>query len=702
MAGPLDALNILDCSSGLAGWRMTGMLADLGADVLWIEPPGGHRCRTVRPEAASVFNRGKRSIELDLASEVNRKSLLELAADADVLVESWAPGRAFRFGLDAPTLHSRFPHLIVCSISGFGTTGPLRDEPGYEPIVDALVGAMGQQAGHREGPIFCGVPLGVPGAAYLAAIATLAAVYRRDLDGTGRHVETSLYDGALAYLNMTWGDSDVGIPPVAADTVRLVTRSFCCADDEYIGIHTGARGAFGRLMTVVGLQDKVPSREDGLDMTVPLSPEERDVLNSELPVIFTTRPRTEWLDALLAADVCAIEHLRPTEVFDSPQVRHLGATVTVDDPVLGLVEQVGPVARFGRTTKDAVEPSPIPGQHNGTSFRAPRQPLLERSEDPLVKLLDGVRVLDAGAYFAGPYSSRLLADLGADVIKLEPPTGDQLRGVQQTFRSAQANKRGLAVNLKHPEAAPIVDDLIEWADVISHNMRPGVAERLGFGAERVQERNPRVVYTYSPGWGTTGPHAGRQSFAPMLSGYVGAGFECAGQYNPPLFPVVSEDPGNGLAGAVAMLAGLVERNRSRMGQYVECTQLVAAMAHMAHIVRTVDGTVLGAERLDPLQRGISPTESLYVTEDGWICIAAVTPEQREALAKLTNVNLANDEYAVGMALSGAFAMRTAYELHQSLRASDIPSAIPRPHNNVAFMRDPENRTTGRGMRTPPP
>ena len=126
-----------------------------------------------------------------------------------------------------------------------------------------------------------------------------------------------------------------------------------------------------------------------------------------------------------------------------------------------------------------------------------------------------------GAFYAGPYSSRLLADLGADVIKLEPVAGDPMRGLERVFRSANAGKRSIAANVKDPAAGPVLRRLIEWADVVHHNMRPGAAERLGVGYEQVANVKPDAIYTYAPGWGATGPDAGRQSFAPLLSGYVG-------------------------------------------------------------------------------------------------------------------------------------------------------------------------------------
>ena len=238
---------------------------------------------------------------------------------------------------------------------------------------------------------------------------------------------------------------------------------------------------------------------------------------------------------LRQAEVCAIEHLQPGEVFDQPQARYNQMVVEIDDPVLGLVQQVAPAAKFPSLGQVALTPAPTPGQHLGAGWD--HDPFVGRgtthpsgpgaSAQNGGPLLEGVKILDLGAYFAGPYSSRLLADLGADVIKLEPTQGDQLRGIDQCFFPAQAGKRSVAMDLKAPGVQGAVEALLEWADVVHHNLRPGAAERLGLAYADIRHTHPEVVYLYAPGWGSGGPDMLRQSFAPMMSGYVGVTFEAA-------------------------------------------------------------------------------------------------------------------------------------------------------------------------------
>jgi crotonobetainyl-CoA:carnitine CoA-transferase CaiB-like acyl-CoA transferase len=722
MSGILEGLRVVDCSWGTAGPQATGLLADYGADVVWVEPPGGDPLRRRQPAAASVYNRGKRSIVLDLKEgEGQREHALTLARRADVFVESWRPGVAQRLGLDFDTLHLVNPGLVYCSISGFGPDGPYRDVVGYESFVHAAVGTMAQQAGHRDGPIFQGLPFASTGAAQLVLVGMLAALYRRLDDGVGRHVETSLLDGALAFLSMMWGESDASVAAMSGmdlsmtrgSGMRLITRSFVCSDGEYIGIHTGAVGAFGRLMQVLDLDDRIPPSETGIDMGTPLTPEQAELLDRELHPRFASQTRAYWVDRLMAADVCAVEHLHPSEVFDELQPRHNRMVVEVDDPVLGRIEQVAPAIRFDGAVPEVTRPAPTPGQHTdeilgelaSSDDRTASTTSREPDERPL---LHDVKILDAGAYYAGPYSSRLLADLGADVIKLEPTLGDPLRGIERPLFSAQAGKRSLAVNLKDPGLAPAVDKLLDWADVVHHNMRPGAAERLGLGAEQIRATHPDVVYLYAPGWGSSGPHMMRQSFAPMLSGYVGASYEVAGEFNEPMPSTGNEDPGNGLLGAIAVLMALINRRTTGAAVSCENPQVNAAMSMMAHVVRAADThQAIGSGRVDPLQFGTSALERLYQTNDGWLLVVAREDRDVAAIGSVVGIDLLADarfataedrvsnDGALCDKLSAAFAMRSTDEWLGDLTAAGVAAVEPSPVNMHRFMNDPENRRTGR-------
>jgi crotonobetainyl-CoA:carnitine CoA-transferase CaiB-like acyl-CoA transferase len=721
MSGPLRDLRVLDCSLGTAGPQATGLLADYGADVVWIEPPGGDPLRRLQPGAASAYNRGKRSIVLDLERAKDKEALMSLVDWADVFVGSWGADKAGALGLGYSSLHARNPQLICCSVTGFEADPKYRHLPSYEPLVHALFGTMAVQVGHRDGPIFQGMPFASSGAAQLAVVGILAALHRRFEDGVGRHVETSMVDGAMAFHSMLWGESDASLgQPLQVDprTVgrpsarRIVTRSFICADGQYLGIHTGAVGAFGRLMQVLGLDDRIPPVVAGFDMGTPLTPEQSELVESKIHGIFASQPRAYWVDTLKKADVCAVEHLSPTVVFDEPQARHNQMVISLMDPVLGDIEQVAPGIRFEGIAPGIPKPAPLPGQEGAdvTKFQGvgpSNWRALQTGSPDRRPLLAGVKVLDIGAYYAGPYSSRLLADMGADVIKLEPTAGDQLRGIERPFFSAQAGKRSIAANIKEQALKPAQERLIKWADVVHHNMRPGAAERLGLGKDQVRAINPSAIYLYAPGWGSTGPHMLRQSFAPMLSGYVGASYEVAGQYNEPLPSTGNEDPGNGLLGAIAILISLLHRRRTGSALACENPQLNASMGMMLHVVRK-DGEAIGAGRLDVMQMGVEALESLYTTSDGWICLVARSDEEISALQTVLGIDILGDERfgsadarraareELSDVLRPLFEARSTAEWIRILAESRVTAVEPAgsdfPHR---FMNDPEQRPLGR-------
>jgi crotonobetainyl-CoA:carnitine CoA-transferase CaiB-like acyl-CoA transferase len=718
MAGPLEGLRVIDCSQGPAGLRATGILADYGADVVWVEPPGGDPYREELAEWYSVINRGKRSVTVDLPRE--RDAVLDLLSGADLFVQSWRPGVAARLGLGYEQIHALLPSVVCCSISGFGADGRYREVRGYEAIVHAVLGTMGEQGGFRPAPIYEGVPFATFGASYLALIGSLAALYRRHSDGLGRHVETSLLDGAFVYLTHKWSDVDRGQARKFPGTIRLVCRPFRSADEDekYVGVHTGALGGWGRFVNLMGLEDRLSATESGLDLGIPLTDEEKLIVNGELPDLFAKRTQQEWMELLAGADIAGTPILRPCESFDEPQVIENGMVVRVDDPVLGIVDQVAPPMKFAATPAVVRVPAPTAGQHTselrGSEPKVRRVPEVGNHRIDERPLLAGVRILDLGSYHAGPYASRLLADLGADVIKLEPTRGDVERGMPATFRSAQANKRSIAIDLKDSATRQVGSQLARWADIVHHNMRPGVAERLGLGAEQVQEQSPGCIYLHAPGWGDAGPLAMRQSFEPLQSYFVGAAFEAAGTFNPPVMPAGIADPGAGLLSAVGMLMGLVHRQRTGVGQAILSPQLNAAMMHVAHIVRAADGTVLGSGKLDPLQLGVNALDRLYQTSDGWVCLVAKRDKELLALGRAIGVDLLSDERFATYGARAAHNSELEWILESALGdlstddalvllgRAGVAVAVPVLDNRRAFLNDAENFRLGRIVEIPDP
>ncbi len=365
MTGALAGLRVVDLSWGRAGPLATGQLADHGAAVVKVEPPGGDPYRAM--VASAVYDRGKRSLVLDLTRPAGVEVLLRLLDDADVMVESYQPGVADRLGIGFDQLHARYPRLVYCSISGYGQEGADRDRPGYESLVAARIGVMAEAKREGGGPVYPGVPIGSTGAGFLAVIGIMAALVEREDTGAGQHVDTSIFDGFLSFTNMFWEELE-GLPDLPAggsqpSRRRLLVGSMRCGDGEYLGVHTGANGSFGRLMEAMELSDRVPPAPGNREKTVPLSEEESEVVRVEVPRRFASRPRAHWLERLTAHDVCAIPVLRPGEAFSEPQTVHNQVVVEVDDPHLGRVAQVGVAARLEATPGCVRGPAPRIGQH---------------------------------------------------------------------------------------------------------------------------------------------------------------------------------------------------------------------------------------------------------------------------------------------------------------------------------------------------
>jgi crotonobetainyl-CoA:carnitine CoA-transferase CaiB-like acyl-CoA transferase len=370
--GALDGLSVVDFSWGRAGPFASGQLADHGADVVKVEPPGGDPFAPFVTRAA--YDRGKRSIVVDLAMAEGLEIALRLVDGADVVLESWRPGVAERLGLGFTELSERCPRLVYCSITGAGTEGDDVDHAGYESLVAARTGLMADRLQPDGEPVYPGVPLAGMGAGLLAVIGIGAALVARESTGRGQLVETSMVDGVLAFMTMFWETlenlPDASAPSALAPSRRLLVGSFICGDGEYLGVHTGANGSHARLMTAMGLADRVPPAPGNREKTVPLNPEEQEIVVREVPKLFASQPRAYWEQRLLAADVTAIPIHRPTEVFDEAQVAHNDATVRVRDVELGELEQVGVAARLSDTPGAVRSGAPPPGAHSNEILHA--------------------------------------------------------------------------------------------------------------------------------------------------------------------------------------------------------------------------------------------------------------------------------------------------------------------------------------------
>jgi len=225
-AGPLDGTRVLDLSWGIAGPVGVMLLADLGADVVKVEPPGGDPFRA--SPGYPVWNRSRRSVALDLRHPDGRAALLGLCDGADVLVEAFSPGTMARLGLSYEDVAARAPRLVYCSVPAYPRDHRHAHRPGWDALVQARSGMQYEQPGWREGPVFLSFPAPSMAACFLVASGVLAALVRREETGTGQHVRTSLYQGVLAYTTQIWQEHERATASFRAMKISLIFLVAVC------------------------------------------------------------------------------------------------------------------------------------------------------------------------------------------------------------------------------------------------------------------------------------------------------------------------------------------------------------------------------------------------------------------------------------------------------------------------------------------
>jgi crotonobetainyl-CoA:carnitine CoA-transferase CaiB-like acyl-CoA transferase len=308
--------------------------------------------------------------------------------------------------------------------------------------------------------------------------------------------------------------------------------------------------------------------------------------------------------------------------------------------------------------------------------------------------LEGVRIVDFGDWIAGPFAARLMADLGASVIKIEPPGGLAIRpsgtsfNVHRTVNYIVRGMRDVVIDMKQAEGLEVAHRLIARADVITQNMRPGVADRLGIGYEAVRRLNPRAIYVFSPGFGAKGPRATQPSFEPLNSTFVGIHHRSGGEGNPPVIGI-SLDAYCGLIAACGTMMALLHRQRTGEGQYLDVSQLACAMYYTSETFRTMDGKVGPLPKLDGDQTGFGPLDRLYRTRDDWIAVCSEKEAEWHALCGVTGMKgLINDPRfrtaearaangeALATILAKWFEERTSSECAALLDGAGVPCEVP--------------------------
>ncbi len=574
-SGALDGLRVVDFGHYIAGPLLAMLLADAGAEVIHVDPPGGPRWDD---DANAVLQRGKRSVQLDLKRPEGRGAALALVNEADVLVENFRPGVMDRLGLGFDAMRASNPTLVYCSIPGFSSDDPRSSMRAWEGIVSAATSIY--RPPRRFGPAgpitdtdpsFSATPLLSTYAAAIAAHAVVAALLARDRSGRGQRVEVSLFDAAYEVfgheLHMAHNMASGAFKPPP----RPGLGHYRCRDGRWLHLclfEDRHMRWFAQEFVPEWLAEGVAEPD-----RLRAEPELQVELIKRFTELFITRDAADWEHDIneRTGAPCAVCQTTDDWLRVDEGGRDSHAVVDVVDPVLGSTAQLGqPVVLSGTplTPRPRVIGEPA-------TFSSPTADG-EATRD-VIAPLEGVRVVDFTHVLAGPTAGRVLAEYGADVIKV-----NKTEDVAIPWHMwINAGKRSMLLDLKAEAGRDIIARLLAGTDVVSQNFALGVADRLGIGEADARAAVPGVVYSSISAFGYEGKRGtwrGREELGQAVAGLQDRWHNEEGEPAMMSFPV--SDIGSGHLAAFGILLSLYHRNRTGEGQSVS-----ASLAHTASFIQ---------------------------------------------------------------------------------------------------------------------
>jgi len=367
MAGPLSGIAVLEITNFIAGPYAGALLADLGADVIKVEnPAGGDPFRAWDlggdPPTFWAYNRGKKSITLNLHTPAAADLFRQLAQTADVVLENLRPGAMERLGLGFEQLSALNPRLVYCAVTGFGRGGPYAQRPAYDGVGQALSG-MVSMLSERADPHIVGPNFSDSLAALFAAYGILGALVARGQTGRGQRVDSTLVGATLAFLVAPATDTLAGEPPPGPISRPIASQTYAwtASDGLPLTVHLSSPPKFWQ--GLARALERPELVEDERFRTRPDRQRNYEALRAELAAVFATRPRAEWLARLEAEDVPCAPIYDMAEVFTDPQVRHMGLELTIPRRDKPAIRTVGCPVQFSETPPPAPGPPPELGEH---------------------------------------------------------------------------------------------------------------------------------------------------------------------------------------------------------------------------------------------------------------------------------------------------------------------------------------------------
>ncbi|KUI01043.1 acyl-CoA transferase [Mycolicibacterium acapulense] len=649
MTDPLLAsVRVLDLG-GADSDGVSRLYADLGADVLKIEPPGGRHDRQGLPTVAGssipfrLNNANKRCAVLDPADRDARRALVELAGTADIVIDSGRPSGTSEFGTSCAALARQFGHLIVLSVTDFGTDGPYASWVATDPVLYALSTALSRTGPTAGTPVLPPIGPASGTAAAQAAWAALAAYYRRLRTGTGEYIDFSRFEGVLQSLDPPFGSEGQAAVGVKKTTEiwrgrprnQNIYPIFACKDGHVRICLLSPRQWRGMRAWLGEPEQFADPKFDTIAA--------RYAASDELNALIGDFVAAQTMEALVAegqargVPIAAV--LTPAETLASEHFRAVGALTTAElAPGSDVITPTGPFV--------------VDGNHHGLRWLAPGpgddEPVWTTTSSTappsgsasLRRPFERMRILDLGVIVAGGELGRLFADLGAEVIKIESAAyPDGLRQappgqvMSRSWALTHRNEQSLGLDLRTTEGADLFARLVTGADAVFANFKPGTLASLGFSYDRLRELNPRIVLAESSAFGATGPWSSRMGYGPLVRATTGVTSLWAsadgGFYDA---TTVFPDHVSARLTAIAALAALIRRDRTGQPAHVHVSQSEAAVSQL--VIRYVSESARAAGLPvvdDTAVHGVYPCAG----DDEWCVISLRSEDDRVALESVT-------------------------------------------------------------------
>ncbi len=592
--GPLATVRVLDLGNSESD-GVGRLFADLGADVLKVEPPGGSTARDRLPSVAGasiVFalrNANKRSAVLDPASAQDRGRLFDLVGTADILVDGGNPGGLAAYSTSCAELAGRFGHLVALSVTDFGTTGPYASRQATDPVLYAMSTSLSRTGPTSGTPVL--PPSGVASAtaAVQAAWAALAAYYHRLRSGTGDYIDFSRFEAVVQALDPPFGSEGqaaVGLKRSGAlwrgrPRNQQIYPIFPCADG-YVRICVLSSRQWRGMRAWLGEPEQFADPKfDTIAARYAASTE----LNAAMAELFAPQTMDDLVTEGQRRGVPTAAVLTPAEALSSEHFRAVGALADAEFAPGAIVAV--PAGAFVVDAQHAgyTRAAPAVGADESAWRTAPFTP---SSTSAAQRPFEGMRILDLGVIVAGGELGRLFADLGAEVIKVEsaqypdglrqtPPGMEMSRSWALTHR----NEYSLGLDLRHPSGAELFGRLVAGADAVFANFKPGTLDSLGISFERLRQINPGILLAESSAFGATGPWSARMGYGPLVRATTGITSLWTSQEAAPgtFYDATTIFPDHAAARitAVAALAAIIRRDRTGDAAHVHISQAEVAV-----------------------------------------------------------------------------------------------------------------------------